>query len=114
MQSGAQTGSGGPPSLAEALQRLWGRFQPEIEARVAIVESAASAAGTLSRAQQEGAHAAAHKLAGVLGTFGLAEGTALARELEHLLDPEGAPNASEAERIVSLTVRLRAIVNNRK
>ncbi len=72
------------PSMKEALDRLWKQFLPQIEERVAALESAATAlaADRLSHDQREAAHAAAHKLAGVLGTFGLTKGTILAREAE--------------------------------
>jgi HPt (histidine-containing phosphotransfer) domain-containing protein len=73
--------------MAEALARLWTRFLPEIEQRVSIIEAAAKAltAGSLEEPQREAAHAAAHKLAGTLGTFGLHRGTEIAREAELLL-----------------------------
>ena len=66
-----------PAPLAEIMNRLWVRHLPEIEQRVAVLESAASAhaEGRLTAELCEHAHAASHKLAGVLGTFGLAEGT---------------------------------------
>ncbi|MGH9599200.1 MAG: Hpt domain-containing protein [Terracidiphilus sp.] len=104
------------PALAVALDRLWSRFQPEIEQRLVILESSAAAAAVcaLTRTQQEAAHSAAHKLAGVLGTFGLAEGTALAREMEQVFDSEDAPNAAGGERLVLLAAGLRTIIASRK
>jgi HPt (histidine-containing phosphotransfer) domain-containing protein len=77
-------GSSAQSPFNEALNQLWARFLPQIEERVAIFEAAnrALAAGTLSDEERTAAAAAAHKLAGVLGTFGLAEGTDLAREAE--------------------------------
>ncbi|MFQ4141600.1 response regulator [Chlorogloeopsis sp. ULAP02] len=71
----------------QAIAGLWNRFQPRIEAQVALLEQAASAARQKSlhqklykQAQQE-----AHTLAGSLGTFGYAVGSKLARKIEHLL-----------------------------
>jgi HPt (histidine-containing phosphotransfer) domain-containing protein len=90
--------------MNEALDRLWKQFLPEIEGRVAALESAGSAlaADRLSDDQREAAHAAAHKLAGVLGTFGLTRGTVLAREAELLYagdtDPEAAPQLTDIAR----------------
>jgi HPt (histidine-containing phosphotransfer) domain-containing protein len=101
------------PSINEALDRLWKQFLPQIEERVAALESAgtALAAGRLSHDQREAAHAAAHKLAGVLGTFGLTRGTILAREAELLYsgetDPEAALQLSEIAR------RLKELVADR-
>ncbi|HVU47708.1 MAG TPA: Hpt domain-containing protein, partial [Terracidiphilus sp.] len=71
------------PDLTAALDRLWVRFLPEIRERVTIVESAIQtlSSGALSAEQKEAAASAAHKLAGVLGTFSLHRGTELAREL---------------------------------
>src|SRR5690348_3878076 len=92
-----------PASLAAALDRIWERHLPEIEERLGVLESAASAtaAGTLSPAQQEAARAAAHKLAGTLGSFGLREGTAPAREAERLYAAETAPTPGEGTRLAN-------------
>ena len=102
-----------PPSMNEALDRLWKQFLPQIEERVAALESAGAslAADRLSHEEREAAHAAAHKLAGILGTFGLTRGTVLAREAELLCsgeaDPETAPQLSE------IAQRLKALVAGR-
>jgi HPt (histidine-containing phosphotransfer) domain-containing protein len=102
------------PDLAATLDRLWARFRSEILERVAELQSAAHAlaAGSLTPEQQESAHAAAHKLAGVLGTFNLHRGTELARELE-LLYAE-MPDPSLAPRLAEQTAELRALIDNRK
>jgi HPt (histidine-containing phosphotransfer) domain-containing protein len=73
-----------PSALAAAMQRLWVQFLPQMEQRVATLEAAAAALadGKLTAAQAGEATKAAHNLAGVLGTFGLTEGTTLAREAE--------------------------------
>ena len=107
--------SAAQPSMDEALDRMWARFLPQIEERVAILESAAAfTANQLSIEQHEAASAAAHKLAGVLGTFGLARGTVLARELEILYSREGGPDPAFAGRLASIAAELRTIVQNRK
>ncbi|HTW62161.1 MAG TPA: Hpt domain-containing protein [Terracidiphilus sp.] len=100
--------------LAAALERLWLRFQPEIRERVAVLESAAHAlaAGALTAEQQGAAHAAAHNLAGVLGTFNLERGSELARELEHLY--ESAPDSTSAPRLAERTGQLRTLIESRK
>src|ERR1035441_6740425 len=81
-------------ALSQALDVLWARFLPLIEERVDLLESAGApgAANRLSIEEHQAAGAAAHKLAGVLGTFGLTEGTALARELEMLYSGQSAPD----------------------
>lgn len=100
-----------PPEVAAALDRLWARFLPEIQTRVGILEtaSAAFAAGRLSSEQREAAKNSAHKLAGVLGSYGLAEGTRMARELEEFYS--GATVGSG--RLGEITAVLRGIVENR-
>jgi len=81
------------PNLSEAVERLWTRFLPQMLERVAILETAAAAcnAGNLSIEQRQTANDAAHKLAGVLGTFDLPRGTILARELEGMYSREEGP-----------------------
>jgi HPt (histidine-containing phosphotransfer) domain-containing protein len=76
----------GQPEIAEALKALWQKYLPQIEERVAVIEDANRALrdGSLSEEQRAAAGAAAHKLAGVLGTFGLSEGTNLARDAEQI------------------------------
>jgi len=100
------------PDLAAALDRLWARFLPEIRERIAVIDAAgqALAAGSLSPGQKEAAASAAHKLAGVLGTFSLARGTELARELELRFSDSPGP----ADRLASIAAELRALVDGRK
>jgi len=89
-----------PPTdtMAAALARLWTKFLPEIENRIATIAAAATALenGELPEDQRETAHAAAHKLAGSLGTFGLQRGTELARQAELALT-EAPPSISPTE-----------------
>ena len=102
-------------ALKEALDRLWVKFLPQTEERVAVLESAAAffSANQLLQDQQYAASSAAHKLAGVLGTFGLTEGTVLARELELMYSREGGPDPTFAARLTESAARLRAIVSDR-
>jgi HPt (histidine-containing phosphotransfer) domain-containing protein len=102
-------------ALTEALDRMWTRFLPEMRARVAILETAATAfaANTLTVAQQEAASAAAHKLAGVLGTFGLTRGTELARELELMYSRENGPDPAFGARLTATAAELGALLESR-
>jgi HPt (histidine-containing phosphotransfer) domain-containing protein len=75
---------------------------------------AALAAGTLTLPQRTEANGAAHKLAGVLGTFGLTKGTILAREAEILYSSEPETDPASAARLAEITVELRSIVKSRK
>lgn len=105
-----------PAALAAALNGMWTKFLPEMTARLSILETAAAslAAASLTPAQQQAAASAAHKLAGVLGTFGLAQGTALARELETLYSAPAAPSPTHSAHILSLTASLRSVIESRK
>jgi HPt (histidine-containing phosphotransfer) domain-containing protein len=102
-------------ALNQALDRLWAKFLPQLEERVGLLESSAAAfsANQLSLTGQQAANAAAHKLAGVLGTFGLTRGTVLARELEIMYSGEGGPDRSLATRLTAIAAELRTIVENR-
>ncbi len=102
--------------LNTALDELWLRFLPTLFERVTTLESAAAAfaAYNLTGEQQEAAFAAAHKLAGVLGTFSLDRGTKLARELELLFGLARRPNRQLVARISLLTSELRELIENRR
>ena len=101
------------PAMAAGLTRLWARFLPEVESRLEILSQAAIAlsAGVLQDEEREPAHAAAHKLAGVLGTFGLHRGTELARQAEILLANPG-PSAQGAA-LASWVDELRILIAHR-
>lgn len=109
-------GNIGDPALAEAMNRLWVKFLPQMERRVATLEAAAAglANGSITSAQQEAASSDAHKLAGVLGTFGLNEGTELARVAEIAYKNEVATDPIAASRLAEIALRLRSMIANRK
>jgi HPt (histidine-containing phosphotransfer) domain-containing protein len=102
--------------ISAILNQMWVRFLPDIYERVEVLESAAKAhvAGTLSPGQCAAAHAAAHKLIGSLGTFGLMRGTELAREFEHACASEKAVMATEPSRLDDIAVQIRKIIDERK
>src|SRR5258708_28033320 len=106
----------GQQPMEEALNRLWIQFRPEIDARVAKLEAAnrALAAKKLSMNQRGEANSAAHKLAGVLGTFGLTKGTVLAREAELLYSGDAEPDPASLPRLEEIAQQLKAIVTSRK
>jgi HPt (histidine-containing phosphotransfer) domain-containing protein len=102
--------------MADALAKLWTKFLPEILDRVHILESAGAAlsAGRLGAEERGAAAAAAHKLAGVLGTFGLAEGTALAREAEVAYSGNPTSDPVGAERLRQIALELEKIIRARE
>lgn len=114
-ESGAIAGHSSPPELVEALNLLWVRFLPEIRNRAGILgaAAAASASARLPDAQREAAHAAAHKLAGTLGTFNLARGSELARELEIAFSTPAGPDPALATHLAAVAAELRAIIDSR-
>jgi len=105
-----------PPGLAEALNRLWRQFQPQMLERVTVLDCAIGplAVGALTEEQLDEVNAAAHKLAGILGSFGLPEGTVLAREAESLLAGASEPNPVAAARVARIVSDLRFLIQNRK
>jgi|SRR5580658_5972013 HPt (histidine-containing phosphotransfer) domain-containing protein len=110
MASDAQT------ALSAALDRMWVQFLPQMQERVGILENAAQAFALhqLTLDQHQAAQAAAHKLAGVLGTFGLTRGTVLARELEIMYSRQNDPDPELARQLASSAAELRTIVATRK
>jgi HPt (histidine-containing phosphotransfer) domain-containing protein len=103
-------------ALSAALDRMWTRFLPQMRERVDLLETAAKsfAAGQLSANQLQAAQAAAHKLAGILGTFGLARGTALARKLDMMYAGPSEPEPALAERLSAMAAELRTIIESRQ
>lgn len=92
-----------------ALAEIWERSKETILGRVAVLEQATTALleGTLETALRQQAEHEAHKLTGSLGTFGFAQGSRLAREMEHLLQAEAPLGQTEALRLSELVVTLR-------
>lgn len=80
----AAAGPGARDSVTSALGQLWPRAKGNMLERIGVLEQAARAAsdGRLVGALRQRAADEAHRLAGALGTFGLGEGTRIARELE--------------------------------
>ena len=103
-------------AMSEALDRMWARFLPQMQERVDTLDAAAQAfaASPLSPERLQEAQSAAHKLAGVLGTFGLTRGTVLARELEVLYSRQNDPGPELAARLASTAAEIRAIIAERK
>jgi len=102
-------------TLNETMNRMWTRFLPELLGRLDALEVAAAAlsAGALSAEQRQRAVAAAHNLAGVLGTFGLAEGSVLARKAEELCTRADGTD-HESTRLEVIAAELSSLISNRK
>ncbi|HZV75866.1 MAG TPA: diguanylate cyclase [Conexibacter sp.] len=94
-----------PPSLAG----IWERHHAGILGQVGVLEQAVVALmrDELDGARREEARREAHKLAGSLGTFGLAGASEQASELERLLDGTAALGPSSVPRLSELVVAVR-------
>jgi HPt (histidine-containing phosphotransfer) domain-containing protein len=116
MKTTSQPGPLADAALSQVMDGLWTRFLPEITARVAVLEAASQAAGAgkLTGKQCEAAQTAAHKLAGVLGTFGLTQGTVLARELELTFARDCLPGRDLGAKLSGIAGELRSMVESRK
>jgi HPt (histidine-containing phosphotransfer) domain-containing protein len=98
-------------SVENALTEIWRRSGPLLEKRLTAIELAVAelSGQCVEPILAEAGRDQAHMLAGVLGTFGLARGTALARDLEEHL---GRPQAGEeAGRLAHVAAELRAVVD---
>lgn len=103
-----------PARTRAALAALWTTYRETLLARVDVLDDAVIAV-LEERLDRDGARTAAreaHKLAGSLGSFGIAEGSRVARELEHALEvPEGI-DLKDALRISELVVALRRLIED--
>ena len=73
--------------MDDLLQSLWVKNYPILLERLKLIRAAEGKlnAGYLDDATRKDGEEAAHKLAGILGTFGLPQGSALASKIETLL-----------------------------
>lgn len=103
------------PAVSAILDQLWVKFLPQMEERVEVLEDAAAslAEDDLTPALWEEAHSAAHKLAGILGTFGLEKGTLLAREAEALLAPGQDFDMTVQHRLAEIAAEIHSLISAR-
>ena len=95
-----------PSQIDDLLTGIWQRNIPILLERLNTLDSAAAAAaaGTLAPEALEQARDIAHKLAGILGTFGHHHATDLARLIEELFTH---PPPAQPDNITPLTTELR-------
>lgn len=88
---------------SEVMRTLWLRNRDVTVGRIDRVATALTqlAGGTLADQDREEARADAHRLRGILGTYGFSEGSVLAGEAEDLLagEAEGTDAAALGARI---------------
>jgi HPt (histidine-containing phosphotransfer) domain-containing protein len=99
--------------LQTMISALWDRSRHTVVERAAMLRTAGDLllANRLDQATQQSAVDSAHKLAGVLGTFGLPRGTDLAREAEVLFGQSTPPGKVEIERLQVLLAELTRLID---
>ncbi|HBE21807.1 MAG TPA: transcriptional regulator [Cyanobacteria bacterium UBA11149] len=99
----------------ETAKRVGEKFKHQFLEQVEVLEKAANllkCPGKLTPYQQQKAEQTAHKLAGSLGIFGLWQGSALAREIEELLQKSETLVASQVHLMASHVRSLRQSLDN--
>lgn len=88
---------------------VWERRKEKFSNRVAVLEQATITLlkNTLADDLRKAASQEAHKLAGALGMFGFAEGSRLAREIEHIFQAKSHDDQNQALQLFELLVALR-------
>lgn len=102
-----------PVALAQGLAGVWERSRAvSLERARLLARAAAAGAGgaPLPRELREGAAQEAHRLAGLLGTFGLHEGTQLALEAERILAGDQGWDGAGAAGLAGIAQRLAAAI----
>jgi HPt (histidine-containing phosphotransfer) domain-containing protein len=99
--------------LQSMISALWERSRHTVVERAARLRTAGDllSDNRLDQATQQSAVDSAHKLAGVLGTFGLPRGTDLAREAEVLFGQSMPPGKVEIERLQLLLAELTTLID---
>jgi HPt (histidine-containing phosphotransfer) domain-containing protein len=99
--------------LQTMLSALWERSRHTVAERAALLQTAGTllVENRMDEATQQRAVDSAHKLAGVLGTFGLPRGTDLAREAEGLFGQSTRPGKVEIERLQVLLAELTRLID---
>jgi diguanylate cyclase (GGDEF)-like protein len=101
------------PALQGRLAEIWTRTRDRVLERVDLLDQTGVALleGSLTAGLRKQAENAAHKLAGLLGTFGLAAGSRFARELERSLRSSGPGTELQARRFSECVAALRLEVD---
>lgn len=111
--SDPQTQGKEDPTIVSAIGKVWERFKDRrIADRVTAIEQAIQAmqSGELLPELHATAKQEAHKLAGSLGTFGLTEGSVIARQVEELLQSPTL-DASQSANLTALVQALRSQID---
>lgn len=92
------------------LHEIFLRYRDSLAEHLDVIDDAARAAqaGTLDHERRLRAQQAAHKLAGSAGTFGFAEATRIARQIDQGLEPEKELRPTDLTALVEQAAALRA------
>ncbi len=98
--------------MADLLQALWVKNYPLLVERMKLLHAAKEKlnAGCLNEQTRKDGEEAAHKLAGILGTFGLPQGSVLASRIEVLLAGGPSISAERATELSSSIEKLDAVI----
>ena len=101
--------------MDDLLQALWVKNYPILLERLELIRAARNKmdAGSLDEQSRKDGEEAAHKLAGILGTFGLPQGSVLASKIEALLAGGVATCAQRAAELSSWVQDLEAVITSR-
>ncbi len=99
--------------MQSMISALWERSRHTVAERAHVLQRAGELWNNnqLDAATKLRAVDSAHKLAGVLGTFGLPRGTDLAREAELLFGQSTPPDKAEIERLQVLLAELTRLID---
>jgi HPt (histidine-containing phosphotransfer) domain-containing protein len=99
--------------MQSMISALWERSRHTVAERAQLLQNAGELWNNnrLDAATKQRAVDSAHKLAGVLGTFGLPRGTDLAREAELLFGQSTPPGKAEIERLQVLLAELTRLID---
>ncbi|MCT7964538.1 diguanylate cyclase [Laspinema sp. D1] len=111
--SNPQTPGKQDPTIVAAIGKVWERFKDRIADRVTAIEQATRALedGELPQELHAQAKQEAHKLAGSLGTFGLTQGSVIARQVEGLLQSPTL-NSTQSTELTALVQALRSQIDH--
>jgi HPt (histidine-containing phosphotransfer) domain-containing protein len=100
--------------LQAMISLVWERSRHTVAERASLLRTAADLLleGRLDEAARKNAVDSAHKLAGVLGTFGLARGTDLAREAEVFFARSSGASKDEIERVRGMLAELAKLIDD--
>jgi HPt (histidine-containing phosphotransfer) domain-containing protein len=98
--------------LHDLLATLWTRSRQTISDRLDVLRATHRAlrANAADKASRQAGADAAHKLAGILGTFGLPEGTNLARRAEVMLESSAPIQQFDLEALQRIVDQLHQMI----